>query len=180
MAMNTTLTEPDRTLRKESRTMKPNIGIAEMSREAVAGILNTLLSDEYVLYTKTRNFHWNVMGPHFHDLHKLFEAQYEELDGTIDEIAERARAVGGVASGSLAEFLRQTRLAEQSPGELDAKAMAANLLDDHEAIIRSLREDLKTCEKHHDAGTADFLTGLMEKHEKTAWMLRATVAEKLG
>ena len=159
--------------------MKPNIGIKDQDRQAVIKILNTLLSDEFVLYTKTRNYHWNVTGPHFHDYHKFFEAQYEELDEVIDEVAERARALGGPASGSLAEFLKQTRLAEEDAAAVDAKGMVASLLNDHEAIVRSLRKDLETCQtKHHDAGTADFLTGLMEKHEKTAWMLRATAESK--
>ena len=81
--------------------MKPNIGIADKDRQAVAEILNTLLSDEYVLYTKTRNFHWNVTGLQFNDLHKFFEAQYEELDDTVDEVAERARALGAWAFGTL-------------------------------------------------------------------------------
>ena len=159
--------------------MNPNIGIKDQDRQAVVNILNTLLSDEFVLYAKTRNYHWNVTGPQFHDYHKFFEAQYEELDEVIDEVAERARALGGVASGSLAEFLKQTRLAEADAAAGDAKGMVASLLNDHEAIVRSLRTDLETCNsKHHDAGTSDFLTGLMEKHEKTAWMLRATAERK--
>jgi starvation-inducible DNA-binding protein len=153
--------------------MKPNIGIKDQDRQAVVNILNTLLSDEFVLYAKTRNYHWNVTGPQFHDFHKFFEAQYEELDEVIDEVAERARALGG------AEFLKQTRLAEEDAAAVDAKGMVASLLNDHEAIVRSLRKDLETCNsKHHDAGTSDFLTGLMEKHEKTAWMLRATAESK--
>ena len=133
-----------------------------------------MLSDEYVLYTKTRNYHWNVVGPQFNDLHKFFEAQYEALDDVVDEVAERARSLGGHALGTLAEFTRHARLAEQ-PGQYpDARGMLASLLHDHEALVRTLRADLETCaEKYRDAGTSDFLTGLMERHEKMAWMLRS-------
>ncbi len=154
--------------------MKPNIGIHDTQRAAVVEILNTLLSDEYLLYTKTRNYHWNVVGLQFNDLHKFFEAQYEELDDIVDEVAERARALGGNALGSLAEFTQHARLKEQ-PGKVpDAKSMLAALLADHEALIRNLRTDAETTmDKHKDAGTNDFLVGLMEKHEKMAWMLRA-------
>ena len=154
--------------------MKPNIGINDAQRAAVIEILNTLLSDEYLLYTKTRNYHWNVVGPQFNDLHKFFEAQYEELDGIVDEVAERARALGGNSLGTLAEFTEHARLKEQ-PGQYpDAKGMLAALVADHEALIRSLRTDAEvTMDKHKDAGTNDFLVGLMEKHEKMAWMLRA-------
>jgi len=154
--------------------MKPNIGLSDEERTGVVHILNTLLSDEYLLYTKTRNYHWNVVGPQFNDLHKFFEAQYNELNDIVDEVAERARSLGGWSLGTLTEFLQQTRLKEQ-PGQYpNARNMIANLLADHEAIIRYLRVDLETCaDKYHDVGTNDFLTGLMEKHEKMAWMLRA-------
>ena len=151
-----------------------NIGLSESNRDSVVKILNTVLADEYVLYTKTRNYHWNVVGPQFNDLHKFFQEQYEALDEMVDEVAERARSLGGKAHGTLAEFSQHSRLTEQ-PGKQPASlAMVANLQSDHEAMVRTLRADLETVmEKHSDAGTNDFLTGLMEKHEKMAWMLRS-------
>jgi starvation-inducible DNA-binding protein len=153
--------------------MKPNIGIADKDRQAVAEILNTLLADEYVLYTKTRNFHWNVTGLQFNDLHKFFEAQYEELDDTVDEVAERARALGARAFGTLEEFRQHTRLKE-TPGTVPAaKDMLSELLADHETIIRVLRQDVEKADQSGDVGTNDFLTGLLEKHEKASWMLRS-------
>jgi starvation-inducible DNA-binding protein len=152
----------------------PNIGLLEEQREGVVAILNTLLADEYLLYTKTRNYHWNVVGPQFNDLHKFFEAQYNELNEIVDDVAERGRALGGHACGTMAEFLKSTRLQEESGVYPEARQMIANLLADHEAVIGHLRIDLETCvERYHDAGTNDFLTGLMEQHEKMAWMLRA-------
>ena len=157
--------------------MKPNIAINDGDRVAVVEILNHLLADEYVLYTKTRNCHWNVTGPQFNDLHKFFEAQYEAVDGIIDEVAERARSLGGRAWGTLAEFAKATRLREEAGEAPVAKDMLARLLADHEAIVRTLRVDLVTVgDKPGDAGTNDFLTGLMEQHEKMAWMLRAFLA----
>jgi starvation-inducible DNA-binding protein len=154
--------------------MKPSIGISDTNRQAVVKILNTLLADEYVLYTKTRNYHWNVVGPQFNDLHKFFQAQYEELDDIVDEVAERSRTLGGNAVATLAEFIQTSRLKEHPGQHPAADAMLANLLADHETVIQSLRSDLATVmDKHADAGTNDFLTGLMEKHEKMAWMLRA-------
>lgn len=156
--------------------MNPNLGIDEAERGAIVRILNAVLADEYVLYTKTRNYHWNVVGPQFNDLHKFFEAQYEELDGFVDEVAERARTLGGQASGTLTEFLQQARLREQPGKYPDARTMIANLLADHETLARQLRQDVDaTVNKHGDVGTSDFLTGLLEKHEKMAWMLRAFV-----
>jgi len=154
--------------------MNPNLGMSDGSRQNVVTILNDLLADEYVLYTKTRNYHWNVVGPQFNDLHKFFEAQYSELNDIVDDVAERARALGGRALGTLAEFSQHARLKEQPGTYPDATGMLRDLLGDHEAVIRRLREDLEVVmEKHRDAGTNDFLTGLMEQHEKMAWMLRA-------
>lgn len=155
--------------------MKPNIGLAEKGRKEVGRLLNILLADEVALYLKTRNFHWNVTGPHFHDLHKFFESQYEALDEILDEVAERVRSLGHPAFGSLREFGEHARNKEQAGAELTAKAMVGQLLSDHEAVIRRLRVDAETANKFGDAGTNDFLVGLIEEHEKMAWMLRATV-----
>ena len=154
--------------------MHPKIGLSEEQRAGVSRLLNVVLADEYVLYTKTRNFHWNVVGPHFHALHKFFEEQYTQLDAAIDDVAERVRTVGGQAIGTLVELREQARLAE-SPGEYpDARAMVLTLLADHEGLAECLRRDLEEAgERYGDAGTNDFLTGLMEQHEKMAWMLRA-------
>ncbi len=154
--------------------MNPNIAVTDKDRAGVVKILNALLADEYVLYTKTRNYHWNVVGSQFNDLHKFFAAQYEELDAFIDEVAERARTLDGHSVATLAEFQEATRLKEH-PGQYpSAEEMLDNLLADHETLIRQLRADSDAAaSKYHDAGTNDFLTCLMEKHEKMAWMLRA-------
>lgn len=153
--------------------MKANIGLGEKPRDSVAKILNTLLADEFVLYVKTRRFHWNVVGPDFGELHKFFEGQYEALDDIVDEVAERARALDAIAAGSMKDFLSLARIKEQAGKNPDAAGMLAALLADHEAVIRSLRKDLDTADRLGDAGTNDFLTGLMEQHEKMAWMLRS-------
>jgi starvation-inducible DNA-binding protein len=154
--------------------MTPNIGLRDGDRQGVIAILNALLADEYLLYTKTRNYHWNVIGPQFNDLHKFFETQYEALDDIVDEVAERARSLGGRAAGTLEEFRKSARLGEE-PGVVPAaRDMIGALLADHEAVTRTLRADVDTVtNKYNDAGTADFLTGLLEQHEKMAWMLRA-------
>ncbi len=154
--------------------MRTDIGISEKSRGSVVSLLNNLLADEVVLYIKTRNFHWNVTGFHFHDLHKFFQTQYEALDEIVDETAERARSLGGRPLGTMTEFLKAARLKEYPREFPDAKKMVRALLEDHEEIIMFLREDLAACaDRYKDAGTSDFLTGLMERHEKLAWMLRS-------
>jgi len=153
--------------------MEPNIGLSSENAKNIVNILNKLLADEYTLYTKTRNYHWNVKGMQFNDLHKFFEGQYGEIDGIIDEVAERSRSLGGKSVATLAEFSTNTRIKEHPDTYPEAKTMLSNLLVDHETIIQELRNELELCVKLGDAGTADFLTGLMEQHEKMAWMLRS-------
>src|SRR6187200_978399 len=122
---------------------KINVGLSDEQRHGVVDTLNTLLADEHVLYVKTRNYHWNVVGPRFNDLHKFFEEQYTLLAEMIDETAENARQFGGVAAGTMKEFLDLSRLSEQ-PGHLpDENGMLQDLLDDHETVIRALREDIE-------------------------------------
>ena len=155
-----------------------NIGIDEKNGQEVANILYRVLSDEYVLYTKTRGYHWNVKGMQFNDLHKFFEAQYTELEVIIDDVAERARSIGAHALGSLEEILNYKTLEEDTTKGTDSKHMVRSLLSDHESIVRHLRTDLRECdEKYNDMGTSDYLTGLMQTHEKMAWMLRSLLDE---
>ncbi len=155
-----------------------NIGISENDRAGVISLLSSLLADEYILYTKTRNYHWNVISPHFNDYHKFFEGQYGEIEVFIDDVAERIRQLGGKAIASLEEIKSHTRLKEHPGHYPNDKQMFVNLIEDHESIIRSLRTDLKKSEESfHDMGTSDFLTGLMENHEKMVWMLRSTAPQ---
>lgn len=154
--------------------MKPSIEISNENLKEVATLLNTLLADEYLLYTKTRNAHWNVQGENFNELHKFFESQYDSLDIIIDDTAERVRALGHFALGSLKNFLKVARLIEQNDDFGDENHIIQTLLEDHESIIRSLRKDITIiADEFKDLGTADFMTGLMEQHEKMAWMLRS-------
>lgn len=154
--------------------MQPNIGLSEKQRQGAVQLLSVLLADEYVLYTKTRDYHWNVVGPQFHDLHKLFEEQYQVLNVVVDDMAERIRALGKPTIGTLAEFAQFTRLKEHPGHYPAAHEMLANLQTDHEMVIRQLRSDAETCaDEYQDQGTFDFLIGIMVQHEKMAWMLRA-------
>ena len=154
--------------------MKPNIEIAENHTKEIARLLNTLLADEYVLYTKTRNAHWNVQGENFIELHKFFESQYDALDVIIDDVAERVRSLGHFALGTMKDFIAVTRLSEHNQDFSDQKHILQTLLDDHESLVRSIRKEILAAgDEFRDMGTADFMTGLMEQHEKMSWMLRA-------
>src|SRR5688572_17609661 len=126
--------------------MNPHIGLSDDQRCGIAGVLTPLLADEYMLYTKARNYHWNVVGLQFNDLHKFFEEQYNALNIIVDDVAERLRTVGSPALGTLAEFLEHTRLTEHPEQYPPAAQMIENLLRDQEYVIRQLRYDIDTCE----------------------------------
>ena len=152
--------------------MKPSIGLSEESLAKSVKLLSVLLADEVMLYTKTRNYHWNVSGESFMELHKLFQTQYTELEETIDLVAERVGKMGGKSIGTMVEFLDLTRLKEH-PGKYGTqKEMLLDLLNDHQTLAVELRKDIETSDKNNDAGTTDFLTGILEQHETISWVLR--------
>jgi starvation-inducible DNA-binding protein len=153
--------------------MKPDIGILEKNAQIISDRLNLLLADETLLYIKTRNFHWNIEGISFNDLHKFFENQYKELEIFIDDIAERSRILGFYAIGSLQEYLKIARIKECLPPVLKAQEMLLDLLKSHESIIKFIRQDIQTAQELKDEGSANFLTDLLESHEKMTWMLRS-------
>lgn len=154
--------------------MKTNIGITEKNTDAVAVELAKLLADEFVLYTKTRNAHWNVTGDNFHAKHIFFENQYKQLDELIDSVAERMRKIGHFAPATIKNYLELTQLTEYSERSNDGLGFMKDLLQDHESIIEFLRGNIVPfAEKYKDYGTSDFITGLMETHEEMAWMIRS-------
>lgn len=154
--------------------MKTNIGITQENSQLVVDELAKILADEYVLYTKTRNAHWNIEGSDFYEKHKFFELQYTQLDDFIDKVAERIRTLGFYTPATLGAFLSITQLTEFSREKNDSNGFIKELLMDHESIIIKLRENIvHFAVKFHDIGSSDFITGLMEEHEKMAWFLRS-------
>jgi starvation-inducible DNA-binding protein len=153
--------------------MDLNTGLNNKQRAAVIKTLEPLLADEIALYFATRGAHWNVTGIGFGAHHQFFEGQYEALDDIMDDVAERIRSLGGKAPATVAGYAKTSRLKEGAGEAKDAEAMFKGLLAMHEQLVRQLRKDVETASEQSDEGTADFLTGLLEEHEKMAWMLRA-------
>ena len=172
MTMTTDLNKPE-TQEKAVKNIQPNIGLETDVLKKDNELLNAYLADLHVLYIKTRKYHWNVAGPSFKEYHEFFEEQYKELEEIIDQVAERIRTLGGKPVATMADFIGETSLEEDHSGEVKTVDMFTRLLSDHEQVTRELRDNVDTCDEElKDAGTADFLTGLMETHEKMAWMLR--------
>lgn len=149
-----------------------NIGIAENDRIEIAKSLQTLLATSYTLYLQTHNFHWNVTGPMFRELHLMFEEHYTELATAVDEIAERIRTLGMPAPGTYAAFAQLSAI-DEVDGVPSADDMIRILLKGHEQIVRSCREVLELSADADDESTSALASDRMRVHEKTAWMLRA-------
>lgn len=152
--------------------MTTNIGISEKNRKQAAYELSKILADEFVLFTKTKNAHWNVEGIDFYDKHKLFEEQANQLDEAVDSVAELIRTLGHYAPASLKSYLELTQFTESTQSNYNSGSFIKELLTDHETIISGLRKNINIfANDYDDLGTSDFITSLMQEHEKTAWFL---------
>lgn len=157
--------------------MDINIGLTLEQRTQIAQQLSRLLADSYTLYLKTHNYHWNVTGEQFNTLHAMFETQYTELAGAVDEVAERIRALGLPAPGSYREFNGLTSI-EEADGNETAAEMLRELVVGQETVARTAREAFPAADGANDQPTADLLTQRMQIHEKNAWMLRSMLEER--
>lgn len=149
-----------------------DIGIEKKNRKMVADALTRILADNFILSLKTRNYHWNVVGPNFSQLHTLFESIYEDLDGAGDAIAERVRALGHKSPGSYVEFISMSALKEEI-GAPDHMEMIHSLLLDIEHLIRRTDEVKDVAMMGKDDATADIMIEHLRSLGKFAWMLRS-------
>lgn len=149
-----------------------DIGLNETSRKAVSQGLRHLLADSYTLYLQTHNFHWNVTGPQFPELHAMFEQHYTELAIAVDDLAERIRTLDMPAPGTYKEFSKLSSI-EEVDGVPSTNEMIDILKIGHEKVIKVCRSVLAVAQKADDESTAALVSDRMRIHEKTAWMLRA-------
>lgn len=150
-----------------------HIIINKSAQEKVSIKLNELLANEYVLYTKLRNFHWNVVGPQFQEYHKFFEETYNEVEENIDDTAERVRTLNQRPLSSMKEFLEHTTLKENLKENMSSSDMLNELVEDYEHLISKFNESIVFMQEIEDVGTEDFLTGMLQEYEKKLWMIRS-------
>ncbi|SBS31228.1 DNA protection during starvation protein 2 [Marinomonas spartinae] len=152
-----------------------DIGINRENRSEISEGLKCLLADSYTLYLQTHNFHWNVTGPQFRELHLMFEEQYQELALAVDDIAERIRTLDVVAPGTYKAFAELSSVKEVD-GIPSSSDMVKLLTKGHEQVVKTARKVLKVAQEADDESSASLVSDRMRSHEKTAWMLRATQA----
>ncbi len=175
MLKNMHMSKPQIHTLSKTDKVKVAIGVEKAGRTQVAKAIADMLASSYVLYVKTISYHWNVTGSNFIGLHELFDAQYNELTLANDELAERIRALGHFAPGSVKELLSLSKIQDDAKLPASWDEMVKNLLSGHETCSQIAREALKVAEEAEDEVTVDMMASRMTAHDKAAWMLRSTL-----
>src|SRR5262245_12458231 len=152
--------------RLDTPTDLPAEGVREIS-----AALNALIADTFALYVKTKNFHWHVSGPHFRDYHLLLDEQGDQLAGSIDILAERARKVGGTTIRSIGHIAKLQRIKDNDKNYVAAIDMLLELMNDNKAQVHHMRAAHEVADKHEDVATASLLENFIDEAEKRCWFL---------
>ena len=137
----------------------------------ISAALNAILADTFALYLKTKNFHWHVSGPHFRDYHLLLDEQADQLFASTDIIAERVRKIGGNTLRSIGDIARRTRIADNDANYVSPDDMIAELRDDNQRVVTTMREAHDVCDEHNDVASASLLETYIDDAERRVWFL---------
>ena len=176
--MNSTLTKPP-----EQHTAAALQTPTDLDGESVAevsAILRHLLADVFVLYLKTKNFHWHMSGPQFRDYHLLLDEQAEQILAMTDDIAERARKIGGLTLRSIGDIARHQRLADNDRPSVTPHAMLTELAEDNVTLTRFLRGAHEVCDTHNDFATTSLIENWIDQTERRTWFLWETLRSVTG
>jgi starvation-inducible DNA-binding protein len=163
--------------RKETNTQETT---SDLSRDGVVEIsssLRQLLADVFALYVKTKNFHWHMSGRHFRDYHLLLDEHAEQVFAMTDDIAERARKIGGATLRSISDISRHQRLQDNNEESVTPKEMLEELSADNRQLTRLLRSTHEVCEKHNDVATASLIENWIDETERRTWFLSEITKE---
>ena len=151
-----------------------------MTREAIAEISSTLkelLADVFTLYVKTKNFHWHMSGRHFRDYHLLLDEQATQIFEMTDDIAERARKIGGYTLRSIGDIVRHQRLKDNDDGSILPREMLLTLRDDNAQLVQFLRAAHECCARHNDVATTSVIEVWIDQTERRTWFLTEVASE---
>src|SRR6202161_3014652 len=143
---------------------------SEATRD-ISAALAGLLADVFALYMKTKNFHWHMSGPHFRDYHLLLDEECEQIFVMTDDVAERARKIGGATLRSIGDIARRQRILDNDADYVDPKDMLAELRDDNERLTSIMRQVHNVCDTYGDVATASLLENWIDETERRTWFL---------
>lgn len=161
--------EDAKKLRKAALTTPGNLG--ENARTDISAALTTLLADTFALYVKTKNFHWHISGPHFRDYHLMLDEQGEQIFAMTDDIAERARKLGGTTLRSIGQIARLQRIPDNDADFVTPEDMLAELKEDNLQLTQFMRQTHNVCDEHGDVATASLLENWIDETERRVWFL---------
>jgi starvation-inducible DNA-binding protein len=161
--------------RKPSAHAKEMLGsptdLGDNATKDISAALSGLLADVFALYLKTKNFHWHLSGPHFRDYHLMLDEQSAQIFAMTDDIAERARKIGGTTIRSIGQIARQQRILDNDAEFVTAKDMLAELRDDNKQLTSIMREVHSVADEHNDVATASLLENWIDETERRTWFL---------
>ncbi len=158
----------------KDKIFRPIVNLESDTAKTTTGALNNLLANEYALFTKTLNYHWNITGPRFHSLHTFLEGQYKDLLTVMDDIAERIRIIGETPHSTVKKLAGAMDLSEKNGAGLSSNEMINDLFESNMILQEEIKDITKKEELFkEDPGTEDFLVGLLQKHEMMSWMLKS-------
>ena len=163
---------------KTSNHLKTPTDLSAEGVVAIARELKALLADVFVLYVKTKNFHWHMSGPHFRDYHLLLDEHSEQIFAMTDDIAERARKIGGTSIHSIGDIARNQRIRDNDEEFVDPQQMLAELSADNQQLTKALRAAHEVCDKHNDSATASLIETWIDETERRTWFLFETVGSR--
>src|SRR5712692_9971547 len=162
---------------RERNTLEASTDLDRKGVTDIAGSLRQLLADVFALYVKTKNFHWHMSGRHFRDYHLLLDEHAEQIFAMTDDIAERARKIGGTTLRSIGDISRHQRLKDNNEESVSPKEMLTELRADNQQLTRSLRAAHEVCEKHNDVATASLIENWIDETERRTWFLSEVVSD---
>ena len=154
-----------------AKALRTPTDLSEDGVEKISAALRELLADVFALYVKTKNFHWHMSGPHFRDYHLLLDDQGEQIFEMTDDIAERARKIGGTTLRSISDIAKNQRLKDNDAEFVSPKEMLAELADDNQQLTRFLRATHEICDRHNDVATASLIENWIDETERRTWFL---------
>ncbi|MBB3592818.1 starvation-inducible DNA-binding protein [Rhizobium sp. BK529] len=165
----------------EARRRSPLKTPSDLPTNAITDIsaaLTAMLADVFALYVKTKNFHWHMSGPHFRDYHLLLDEQAEQIFDMTDEVAERARKIGGTTLRSIGQIARQQRIPDNDADYVTPEDMLSELREDNLQLVSILREVHEVCDEHNDVATASLIENWIDQSERRVWFLFETTRQQ--
>ena len=160
---------------RRTAALDTSSGLGANAVKDIPPALSALLADTFALYVKTKNFHWHMNGEHFRDYHLLLDEHAEQIFAMTDEIAERARKIGGITLHSIGDISRHQRLKDNNAEFVSPKDMLAELCTDNQQLTRYLRSTHEICDRHNDVATASLIENWIDETERRTWFLFETL-----